>query len=203
MTPTMAPAAPAPPAADRPAGRKALPRRLAVAVRRLAPGWRQALPGAGVLGRRAAYAAFAAAAPRFPAGRPLELTLVLADDATLRRLNRAHRGVDKPTNVLSFAHPRNGPTLPPSAPMLLGDVVLARETMAAEAAGQGKALADHFVHLTVHGVLHLLGYDHEKASDAEMMEGLEIVVLAGLGVGDPYRSGPYRSGPHGSKRGRR
>src|SRR5438445_13816744 len=85
MTPTMAPAAPAPPAADRPAGRKALPRRLAVAVRRLAPGWRQALPGAGVLGRRAAYAAFAAAAPRFPAGRPLELTLVLADDATLRR----------------------------------------------------------------------------------------------------------------------
>src|SRR2546428_451406 len=95
------------------------------------------------------------------------------------------------------------PTMAPAGPMLLGDVVVARETMAAEAAGQGKALADHFVHLTVHGVLHLLGYDHEKASDAEMMEGLEIVVLAGLGVGDPYRSGPYRSGPHGSKRGRR
>ena len=170
-----------------------MPRRLAVAVRRLTPGWRQALPGAGVLGRRAAHAAFAAAAPALPAGRRLELTLVLADDATLRQLNRAHRGLDKPTNVLSFGHPRNGPSLPPSAPMLLGDVVLARETMAAEAAGQGKALADHFVHLTVHGVLHLLGYDHEKASDAEMMEGLEIAVLAGLGVADPYRPGRQRS----------
>jgi probable rRNA maturation factor len=152
------------------------------------------LPGAGALGRRACFAAFAAAAPALPAKRPLELTLVLADDATVRRLNRTHRGMDKPTNVLSFGHSWDrpawhGPALPPSAPMMLGDVVLARETVAAEAADQGKALADHFVHLTVHGVLHLLGYDHARTADAEMMEALEIAVLAGLGVGDPYRSG--------------
>jgi probable rRNA maturation factor len=166
-----------------------LPRRLAIAVRRVAPGWREALPGAGALGRRAGFAAFAAAKPATPAGRPLELTLVLADDATVRRLNRTHRGLDKPTNVLSFGASWDGLALPPSAPMMLGDVVLARETMAAEAADQGKALADHFVHLTVHGVLHLLGYDHEKTPDAEVMEALEIAVLARLGVADPYRGG--------------
>jgi probable rRNA maturation factor len=169
-----------------------MPRRLAVAVRRLAPGWRRLLPGAGALGRRACHAAFAAAAPDLPAGRRLEITLVLADDATLRRLNQAHRGIDAPTNVLSFVGSGDATGLPPAAPLNLGDVVLAGETMQGEAARQGKALADHFTHLTVHGVLHLLGYDHEKAADARMMESLEIAVLAGLGVADPYR--PRRTG---------
>ena len=103
--------------------------------------------------------------------------LVLADDALQRRLNREFRGRDKSTNVLSFD----------GAPAALGDVVLALETIAAEAEAQGKPLADHVAHLVVHGVLHLLGYDHETQGQARSMERLEIEILAGLGIGDPYR----------------
>ncbi len=140
----------------------------------MAPGWRRLLPSAAGLGRRAAAAALASAGPP---GRAAELCLVLADDATARRLNRAYRGVDRPTNVLSFG----GYDDP-----LLGDVVLARETVAAEAKRQGKSPASHFSHLVVHGVLHLLGYDHARARDAARMERLEVDVLAGLGIADPY-----------------
>jgi len=103
--------------------------------------------------------------------------LVLADDALQRRLNHEFRGRDKSTNVLSFD----------GAPAALGDVVLALETIAAEAEAQGKPLAHHVAHLVVHGVLHLLGYDHETQGQARSMERLEIEILAGLGIGDPYR----------------
>ena len=116
---------------------------------------------------------------------PTELSIVLADDALVHALNRQWRGQDKPTNVLSFPVPPAA--LPPGAPRLLGDVVLAFETLAAEAAAQGKPLANHLRHLVVHGVLHLLGFDHETAGEAERMETLEAAVLAGLGVPDPYR----------------
>jgi probable rRNA maturation factor len=88
-------------------------------------------------------------------------------------------------DMLSF--PVAAATWPPGAPRLLGDVVLAFETVAAEATAQGKALAHHLRHLVVHGVLHLLGYDHEAAGEAARMEALEVAVLAGLGVPDPYR----------------
>ena len=175
--------------------------RLSLAVSRLSPAWRRALPGGGDLARRAARAALAGAAWRD--GRrlhgPAELSLVLADDALLHHLNRHYRGVDKPTNVLSFPGgvvpgpvPSASPGRGAGIPAMLGDVVLAVETVAAEAAAQGKTMGDHFSHLVVHGVLHLLGYDHLTAPEARAMESLEVEVLAGLGVADPYRQ-PARS----------
>ena len=121
----------------------------------------------------------------------IELGLTLTDDAGVRTLNRDYRGQDKPTNVLSF--PLNDPAGPdgllepdaPGAPLLLGDIVLAFETVAREAAAQEKSLSNHACHLVVHGVLHLLGYDHETETEACTMEHLEVAVLAGLGISNP------------------
>jgi len=169
--------------------------------------WRTALPRRRAICRAAARAALAAA-PRGGAARSAvaELSIVLADDALLRRLNRQWRGKDKPTNVLSFpaqdgmsrAAMVKGGALKGGAPLPLGDVVLAFGTIAGEAAAQGKALADHLAHLVVHGVLHLLGFDHEAAAAAARMEALEIAVLAGIGVADPYRpSALQRQARHG------
>jgi probable rRNA maturation factor len=114
-----------------------------------------------------------------------ELSVVFTDDAHIRALNAAWRGKDKPTNVLSFpAFPAgNGKVLPP----MLGDVVLAAETVTAEALNEGKPLADHMTHLIVHGILHLIGYDHEIDAEAEMMEQAERRILASLSIPDPYR----------------
>jgi probable rRNA maturation factor len=123
----------------------------------------------------------------------IELGITLSDDATVRELNREHRGQDKPTNVLSFPLcDADGGFEPeaPGAPLLLGDVILAYETVAAEAAAQGKRLADHTAHLVVHGVLHLLGHDHATDADADAMEQRETAILAGLGIADPYTESP-------------
>lgn len=152
-----------------------------VAVRMPAGAWRRALPDAVRLARRAAAAALSGA------GEAREVCLVLADDATARRLNRQYRGLDRPTNVLSFGGYDRGP-----GEGVLGDVVLAQETVAAEAAAQGKRLADHMSHLVVHGVLHLLGHDHEAAAARARMERAERAVLRRLGIADPYASGPGR-----------
>jgi probable rRNA maturation factor len=113
--------------------------------------------------------------------------VTLTDDAAQRTLNRTWRGQDTPTNVLAF--PAADPAIPPppGAPLLLGDVVLAYETVAREAVEQRKPLADHLRHLVVHGVLHLLGCDHIAAADAAAMEAREIGILAELGVPNPYR----------------
>lgn len=132
---------------------------------------------------RAARAALAAAAPG--GEPPLILGVILTDDAEQRRLNLSYRGIDAPTNVLSFALADVAP--PPGAPVLLGDVVLAYETVAREAAEQQKTLAAHLQHLVVHGVLHLLGFDHENDTQAAKMEALEVEILQRLGVPDPYR----------------
>jgi probable rRNA maturation factor len=147
------------------------------------PLWREALPEAARVARNAARAALGGSG-RSPAGAA-ELAVVLGDDRLVRALNKAWRGQDKSTNVLSFAAGEDGPR-PADAPLLLGDVVLAFETVAAEAAAQRKPLTDHLAHLVVHGVLHLLGFDHEAAAPAARMETLEKRILAGLGIADPY-----------------
>jgi len=112
-----------------------------------------------------------------------ELSVVLTDDMHIRRLNAAWRGRDQPTNVLSF--PAVTPEAASSSP-LLGDVVLAFETLEREAAGQGISLESHYVHLLVHGFLHLFGYDHLTQPEAAAMERLETDILRRLGFGDPY-----------------
>ena len=114
-----------------------------------------------------------------------ELSVVFTDDAHIRALNAGWRSKDKPTNVLSFpAFPvGSGRALPP----MLGDVVLAAETVAAEAHQEGKPLANHMTHLIVHGILHLIGYDHEIDAEAEMMEQAERRILASLAIPDPYK----------------
>ena len=111
-----------------------------------------------------------------------ELSIVLMDDAEQQALNSQWRNIDKPTNVLSF------PQIEPFAPVLgiLGDITLARETLAREAAEQGVSFAHHFTHLVVHGFLHILGYDHIDEQDALVMEDLETQILARLGIADPY-----------------
>ncbi len=111
-----------------------------------------------------------------------ELVIRIVDADEGRALNAAWRGREKATNVLSFSA-----DLPADLGLpVLGDLVLCAPVVAAEAAEQGKPLADHFAHLTVHGVLHLLGYDHEQDADAERMEAEERRILAGLGIPDPY-----------------
>jgi probable rRNA maturation factor len=127
----------------------------------------------------AAHAAFAAAPPKTPAA--YEATVVLTDDAEMRDLNREWRGKDAPTNVLSF--PAGDA---PGEPGALGDVVIAYGTARKEADDEGIALTDHVSHLVVHGVLHLLGFDHTRDDEAEQMEGLERRALGSLGIADPY-----------------
>jgi probable rRNA maturation factor len=121
--------------------------------------------------------AVAAAAPPDTADR--EVSVVLTDDDAIKTLNAQWRKKDEPTNVLSFPAPANGAGI-------LGDIVIAYETTAREAAQEQKPLADHLSHLAVHGFLHLLGYDHESDADADVMEQLEREILARLGVPDPY-----------------
>jgi len=104
-------------------------------------------------------------------------TLLLADDAKLQSLNMTFRAKDKPTNVLSFPADRED---------YLGDVAMAYGVTRKEAREQKKSFSDHATHLTVHGVLHLLGYDHETAKAAKIMEPLEVEILSELGIGDPY-----------------
>jgi probable rRNA maturation factor len=115
-----------------------------------------------------------------------ELAVMLTDDAGIRTLNNNWRGIDKPTNVLSF------PALPPTAgapadaPRMLGDIAIAYETTRKEADDEEKPFDHHLSHLAVHGFLHLIGYDHEKDDDAEAMEDLEREILSQLGIPDPY-----------------
>ena len=120
-----------------------------------------------------------------------ELAIVLTDDSAIRLLNRKWRGIDAPTNVLSFPA-----DVPAGAPPLLGDIVLAYDTVAREAQRDGKPFAHHVAHLAVHAFLHLCGYDHERDSDAETMEQLERTILRRLDIPDPYRVKRQPTRPH-------
>lgn len=135
--------------------------------------WARDLPDAPALVVAAAQAALAAAQ------REGAVVVLLTDDTGVQDLNSRFRGKDSATNVLSFP-------APPNPEDHLGDVALAYGVCVREAAEQGKSLAHHLQHLVAHGVLHLVGYDHETDDDAEDMEGLERVVMAGLGAPDPY-----------------
>jgi probable rRNA maturation factor len=116
-----------------------------------------------------------------------ELAVMLTDDAGIKILNNNWRGIDKPTNVLSFpALQPIGRETPDDAPRMLGDIAIAYQTTRAEADEEGKPFEHHLSHLAVHGFLHLIGYDHEKDEDAEAMEDLEREILAQLGIPDPY-----------------
>lgn len=115
-----------------------------------------------------------------------QASVVLADDATVQRLNATYRAKDKPTNVLSFPF-EPPPGMPESeADVYLGDIILAVETLQREAADLAIPPAHHLQHLVVHGLLHLLGFDHIEDGEAEEMEAIETQVLAGLGIADPY-----------------
>lgn len=135
-----------------------------------------------VLGQAAAHLARQEGQP-FPEQAP-EVSLVFTDDAAIREINAEWRSMDKPTNVLSFpAFPLEPGKMP--APML-GDIVIARETVEREAVDLEKSFDDHLTHLLVHGFLHLFGYDHMETEEAEEMEALETRILAELGLSDPY-----------------
>lgn len=168
--------------------------------------WLTRLPGVRALCRKAASAAFEIGADVALTGAltgrgTFEVSLVLGDDDFVRALNRDYRGRDVATNVLAFGNFTAGEAVNPASsrrrsaamtrdgekPVLLGDVVIAYETAVAEAAAQGKSIEAHLCHLVVHGVLHLLGYDHKDETDALRMERIEESVLGQFGLPDPYR----------------
>ena len=121
--------------------------------------------------------------------KTFSVNLCLSNDAAVHKLNREFRGVDKPTNVLSFANyeDESFEDMLETEVVELGDVIVALETLEREAEEQGVSLKAHFMHLWLHGLLHILGYDHMDESDAEVMEGLEIEILAALGIENPYQ----------------
>lgn len=121
----------------------------------------------------------------------LEISLLACDDDRIAELNRTFRGKPQPTNVLSWPSEDRTPPVPGARPDLpddteLGDVAIAYQTCLREAESGGRTLADHATHLVVHGILHLLGYDHERDADATLMEGIETAILGKLGIEDPY-----------------
>lgn len=150
------------------------PKTLAIDVRIEAPGWRKAWPKAS--GDIRAMLRAAAKRPEI-AGRAMgEVAVVLADDARLRELNARFRGKDRPTNVLSFTDSR----------VPLGGMALALETIVKEASAQNKPVIRHSKHMILHGFLHLLGYDHDRAQAARLMEGLEVAILSTMRIPNPY-----------------
>ena len=138
------------------------------------------------LDRLVRTAALTAVAHGASGAEPAELSLVFSNDARIQELNSDYRSKPAPTNVLSFPSSLPG-DIPEGQTKLLGDVVVAFETISHEASAQGKTFENHLCHLIVHGVLHLLGYDHEIDSSADKMEALEIAALAQMNVPNPYK----------------
>lgn len=124
--------------------------------------------------------------PDILAGRELETSVVLANDDLIQVLNREYRGMDKPTNVLSFAQLDSDSPVPDEEAYNIGDIILSYQTIDREAREQGKFFKDHFIHMVVHGTLHLLGYDHQTEDEATHMETLEIRILEKMNIQNPY-----------------
>ncbi len=151
-----------------------------------APAWTTEIDNIEAMCRAAIRAALAVA-PAYRRGQAI--SVLLTDDAAMRRFNLSYRGQDKATNVLSFparAEAEDAGVENLGQPPWLGDIAVGLEAAMREAEDEDKPLADHVCHLIVHGTLHLLGYDHEDDADARIMERLEAQVLVGLGVPDPY-----------------
>ncbi|MBB53171.1 MAG: rRNA maturation RNase YbeY [Magnetovibrio sp.] len=159
---------------------------LALEVAVVANGWCKAVTAPEEVAKRAARAAYSAGS--LDLGRSCEAAVVLTDDDRVRLLNRDYRNKDRATNVLSFPafDADDMARLPVDAPLFLGDIFIALETATAEARLEAKTTTDHLSHLVVHGMLHLLGHDHETDDEATIMERLEADALAQLGVPDPY-----------------
>ena len=162
--------------------------------------WEAAVTDVETVVEAAARAAFEAAErPEILGDAPVEMSLVLADDALVQTLNRDYRDKDRPTNVLSFAllddldDTDDVLAREQGMPILIGDVILAFETVQREAREQAKTFRDHLTHLVIHGVLHLLGYDHQSDPDADRMERLETSILARMGIADPYSANPAQA----------
>jgi probable rRNA maturation factor len=142
------------------------------------------VPRFGPVVRRAVLATFAEAKAEMRSD--VAVAVSLSDDAQVRQLNARWRGIDKPTNVLSFPASRR---LEIDTTSSIGDIVLAYETVAREAHDENKSTRDHAAHLVIHGLLHLLGYDHDTRECAEAMERIEVLSLARLNISDPYLDG--------------
>lgn len=149
-------------------------------------------PAAEELVKECVREAVVFAQPKLAESRQLEITVNLSDNDHVQELNKTYLGKDRPTNVLSFAT-NEGVSWPDKIdkndklPLLLGDIVVAYGVIVGEAEAQDKKLEDHLAHMTIHGCLHLLGYDHQDNADAEHMEAMESKILFGLGIDDPYR----------------
>jgi probable rRNA maturation factor len=137
---------------------------------------------------RRSFERWIAAVPGLRRRGKVEINLLIVGSREGRRFNREFRGRDHATNVLSFRHE----PLPGQKTALLGELVICAPVVAREAAEQGKRLPDHYAHLTIHGILHLLGHDHESEGDATRMEQIERQILAGLHIRDPYAAAGFR-----------
>jgi len=154
-------------------------------------GWQEACVNAEELIQHAAQKAFAMGCGFFKElndAKHVSVTIIGSDDARVHALNKDYREKDKPTNVLSFPQLDSDEEINTDIPVMLGDIILAFETTQREATEQAKSFEAHMVHLVVHGMLHLLGYDHIDDEEAEVMEKLECDILDDLGYENPYNN---------------